>query len=633
MNSKQTKKFLMKASRKAVNLSVKPLKFTAITKSLSSKALYVALREVNPERLSSLELDGGIYNRWVLKNMPSKDHLALQNRVSKDFKIKPTFSILVPVYNAPIDCLKACIESVINQSYKNWELCLADDKSTDKDIAPILEEYAKKDSRIKVTFRKKNGHISEATNSALELAGGDFIALLDNDDILWPNALYEFANRVNEQPTTDFIYSDEDKIDASGALHFGPFFKPDWNPDFLRSVNYITHFTAIKTSIVKSIGGERKGYEGAQDWDLFLRATKKAKNIQHISKILYSWRVLPTSTAGGVEAKPYVTEAQRLSLTSDLKNYSNKLGIVEENSNLPDSWQTSFKLKEEPLVSIIIPTKDQTKVLKRCLNSVYKKTNYKNFEVIVIDTGSSEPEVSEIYEAFKKEHKNFKQVEFVEPKFSYSKTCNFGVKQSSGQYVLLLNNDTEVLGEEWIEEMLGDAMRPEIGMVGVKLYYPGRKVIQHAGTAIGIGADNETRVAGNILSGVDEADLVGAQLLYAQTKKNVTAVTAACAMLSRIKFDEVGGLDEKDFKVTYNDVDLSLKLLEAGYRNLYNPAISLIHHESISLGKPEEGKRDTTEIDKATEAFRKKWSKYINYDPNYNSNFTKSNAIFEIKLD
>jgi glycosyltransferase involved in cell wall biosynthesis len=634
--NQSSKEFFKKAGRKAVNIFVKPLKYNDTIRKGSSKAMVVALREIDPSKINpnlAEPTSDDIYRKWILANKPSLELLDLQKKDSKTFKLKPKFSILVPVYNVPLDLLKECVESVISQSYQNWELCLADDCSTDKDLKPYLQELAKSDKRIKVKFRTRNGHISRATNSALELATGEFIALLDNDDILWPNALYEFAKRINQQPTTDFLYSDEDKVDETGKIHFYPFFKPDWNPDFLRSINYITHFTAIKKEIVNRIGGERVGFEGSQDWDLFLRATKEAKNIQHISKVLYSWRVIASSTAGSPGAKPYIIDAQRKTLQADLKTYSNGLGRLCQSSADPYCWSVAFEVKGNPRVSIIVPSKNQLATLKRCLESIYKKTSYKNFEIIVVDTGSTEAGVKEYYTKLVKEKENFKQVELIAPSFSYSKACNFGIKHSEGEYILLLNNDTEVLEGGWLQKMLGDAMREEVGMVGVKLYYPGypsSPVPQHAGVATGVGTDPETRTALNMLARIPEAEITGVPRAYLLSKRNVSAVTAACAMVSRSKFDQVGGLDEKDFKVTYNDVDLSLKLLEEGYINVYNPSVELIHHESLSLGEPENKLRDSKEIDLATQSFRKKWAKYIEHDPAYNSNFSKSRTSFQV---
>lgn len=625
------KKTVKKIGRKSISLASKPLKVSEFTRKGTAKALTVALREISPDKLygynSAIQRDTNKdYALWLRSNSPNQELIELQREKATTFKATPKFSILLPVYNVPPHYLKECIDSVVNQSYANWELCIADDKSTNTDIVPVLEEYAEQDKRIKVVFRKTNGHISEATNSALKIATGDFITLLDNDDILWPNALYEFAKRINEQPTTDFIYSDEDKIDATGKVHTDPFFKPDWNPDLLRSINYITHFTAIKSNIIKKVGGLRKGFEGSQDWDLFLRATREAKNIQHIDKILYSWRIIPTSTAGGTSAKPYVIEAQRKALVDDAKYYSTKNSTISHGYN-ESYWKTDYPIKGRPLVSIVIPTKDKLSILRKCIESVLAKTAYDNYEIVIVDTGSTDPNVWKYFEKIT-EQKNIKVVNWHKSPFSYSKSCNFGVSKSSGEYLLFLNNDTEVLKDSWLEELLQDAARPEIGGVGAMLLYPGKEqIIQHAGVAVGNGPD---RVACNVGNYAPLRELDFNQMLNINNRRNYLAVTAACMMVSRKKFLEVKGFDENDFKVTYNDVDLGLKLVKAGYRNLYNPYVKLIHHESISLGRPEESQRNSKEISSAMESFRKKWSQYIEHDPTYNKNYTKEDALFRI---
>lgn len=637
----RAKKFGKKIGKKSVNLAVKPLKYSSMTKNISSKALTVALREVSPESLhlaslktsydpSSLRDTPEDYTRWLPSHTPSLDLLDLQRQASDSFNQKPLFSVLMPVYNVPLRYLKQCVESVRNQSYQNWELCIADDNSTNKEIAPYLKALAKDDPRVKIVLREENGHISEATNSALGLASGDFISLIDNDDILWPNALYEYAKVINQKPQTEFIYSDEDKVDASGLNHTDPFFKPDWNPDFLRSVNYITHFATIKTDLAKRVGGFRKGYEGAQDWDLFLRCTRSTKNIEHVSKILYSWRIIPTSTAGGTAAKPYVVEAQRRALEDDAKEFSNGLSKITVGWN-ESYWKPEYPHDSSKLVSIIIPTKDKSNILKKCLDSIYKNTTYKNFEIILIDTGSTQPKTWSYYDQDLKNKDNLHILKWKGKVFSYSKACNFGAGKAKGEYLLFLNNDTEVITKDWLEKLLGDASRPEVGEVGCLLLYPGKgRRIQHAGTVIGAAAD---RAACNVGVNLPLDHLVFNQSLSIQNRRNYSALTAACIMIAKEKFNEVSGFDEDDFKVTFNDVDLGLKLVKAGYNNLYTPYVQLLHHESISLGDPQDSKRDNVEFRKAKKAFKKKWADFVSHDPSYNTNFTKDNALYRINQE
>lgn len=567
------------------------------------------------------------YAQWVQVNYPDGITMRRQTEESKKFSYRPLISVVTPTYNTDHTFLRECIESVQAQSYDNWQLCIVDDASTDQAVRNIVKEYAEADDRIVYKFNKKNQHISGASNDAIHMADGEFVALLDHDDILWPNALYEVVKALNKDKKIDFLYSDEDNITESRHNFQNPFFKPDWNPDFLHSINYITHFSVIRTSIMKQVGGFREVCNGAQDWDLFLRISSVTDKIHHIPTVLYDWRISDNSTAKETSTKPYVVEAQKKALEDDLRRKGYTDAIVRQSDQHKDYWQVIYPVKDSPLVSIVIPTKNQYKIIKRCIESIFKKTTYKNFEIILVDTGSTDRNVKQWYKTLLKKYTNIRVIDWPEQPFSYARSCNKGAQQAKGEYLLMLNNDTEVLTADWIELLLGYAQRKGTGAVGCKLYYPGKKQIQHAGIGIGFGG-----IAANSLAPIQDSPYITPmQHLYLRTAHNMTAVTAACLMIKKSVYDEIGGFDEK-FRVTYNDVDLCLRLHEKGYRNVYTPHVSLIHHESISVGLPEEKKkRDTTEFKKAKQLFKRRWQKYIDHDPDLNPNIDRTSANYEIK--
>lgn len=567
---------------------------------------------------------GASYDQWVAYNFPDAIECVAQAVEAKNFTYQPLISIVTPVYNPDPDFFRQCIESVQSQTYTNWQLCLVDDASTDANTRELMKEYAKNDERIVCKFRKKNGHISKTSNDGVKIADGEFIALLDNDDILWPNALYEVVKALNNDKTIDFIYSDEDKITEDRHEHLGPFFKPDWNPEFLRSVNYITHFAVIRKKIVDEVGGFRSQFDGAQDWDLFLRVSRKTENIHHIAKILYSWRISDTSTAKSTSTKPYIVEAQKGALEADMKLEGEGGEVLP--GVIPDYWQIRYPLSEDVRISIVIPTKNQYKIVKRCVDSILEKTTHKNYEIILVDTGSTDRRVKAWYKRLQKQHDNISVVDWPEQPFSYARACNEGVRHAIGDLLMILNNDTEVITPDWLQIMAADAQREGVGAVGCKLYYPDGRHIQHGGVIIGPG-----EVAANALSMCDKNNLTPVQHLYANTRHNMSAVTAACIMIRKDRFEEVKGFDEK-FRVTFNDVDLCLRLGKEGYRNIYTPHAELLHHESISVGRPEQKrKRDTKEMTETTKLFRRRWNNFIASDPHFNPNFTRNDAGFNVR--
>lgn len=590
-----------------------------------SPKLKASVKRILETQLHALSVTNLTYATWVQENFPDYiDYIELKKEVS-NLKYNPLISIVVPCYNTKDVFLHDCIKSVLSQAYENWELCIIDDASPDSKVRKIINEYSQNNNKIKTKFLKNNQHISGATNEGIKLATGEFVSLLDHDDILWPNALLEVAKALNKNKDLDLIYTDEDKITKDRREHLGPFFKPDWNPDFLRSVNYITHFTTIRKSILEDIGGFKSEYNGAQDWDLFLRITNITNKICHVPKIVYSWRIHSKSTAKDSSAKPYVVEAQRKVLEEDAKR-NNQKAIVKRDKKHSGYWEVEYLVENNPLISIVIPSKNQYRVLKRCVDSIYKKTTYKNFEIVLVDTGSDQKRVLHLYKKLIKNHDNFKLVNWPEQPFSYSRSCNKGAEESNGELLVMLNNDTEILTSNWLEIMAGDAQRQSIGAVGALLFFPDNYHIQHAGVGVGLGG-----LAANSFSmmTLDRA-MSQTQHLMINTKHNMTAVTAACLMIRKSLFDEIKGFSE-EFRVTYNDVDLCLRLYEAGYQNIYNPYVRLIHHESISVGAPSElQKRDSKEFRDAKKLFKTRWKKYIKNDPNINPNLNKDNAFYDI---
>lgn len=567
------------------------------------------------------------YNQWFKKHYPNSSEVKALTTLQAKFKHRPLISILVPTYNTNVIHLKECVQSVLDQAYDNWELCLADDASSDQSVRDTIQELAQKDDRIKYVFREKNGHICEATNSALELATGDFVSLLDHDDVLWPNALYEVVKAINNHPKADFIYSDEDKIDEASQLHSEPFFKPDWSFEFLRSINYITHFSTLRRSLVNKVGGFRPGYEGAQDWDLFLRASRETTEIYHVPTILYSWRKSATSTAQAPSAKDYAYVNQKKALEDDVQKRDMEAEISWQ---IPFSmWRVAYKTNN-PLVSIIIPTKNQHDYIARCLGSVQEKTTYTNFEVVIVDTGSTEPGVWELYESYKNLGKNFTVVKWKKP-FNFASACDFGAEHAKGQQLLFLNNDTEIISPDWIQDMVAYSQQKGVGAVGCKLYYPDRR-LQHAGIILGVGGQNGTPgIAGHFFPAyIDEPPQSPLQLLYVGGTRNFTAVTAACVMVETTKFNEVKGFDPI-FKIAFNDVDFCLKLYDKGYRNVYLPHVTLFHHESISVGQPGSKQRDLEVFDKEIKLMLKKWKPLIDNDPFYHPEFRRDIANARLK--
>jgi len=557
-----------------------------------------------------------------LKKIAKDYYISAQRREQEEnaqFPKDIKFSVLVPLYNTPESFLKAMIESVQAQTYKNWELCLANGSDSEHSfVGEICKKYADGDKRIKYEKLEKNLGISENTNACIRMATGEYIALFDHDDLLHPSALYEVMRAICEHGA-DFIYTDENTFSEEPRDAYNPHFKPDFSPDTLRSYNYICHLSVFSRELLDSVGYFRSEYDGSQDYDLILRLTEKAKKVFHIRKILYYWRAHKNSVAQDVGAKPYTVTAAKKALAAHLERCGLKGEVLD--SSVPTTYHIKYEIDGNPLISVIIPNKDHTDDLDICLKSLYEKSSYKNFEVIIVENNSTEKETFEYYETLTQKHGNIKIVTW-EGNFNYSAINNFGVNYAKGEFILLLNNDVEIINGSCLEEMLMFAQRKDVGAVGAKLYYSD-DTVQHAGVILGLGgtAGHAHKHFGRSHPGY---------MARASIAQNLTACTAACLMMRRDVFDEVGGLDES-FEVAFNDVDLCMKIRKKGYLVVFTPYAELYHYESKSRGNdstPEKLERFRGEIDR----FKEKWQKQLDDgDPYYNPNLTLTRDDFSLK--
>ena len=567
------------------------------------------------ERFQKTDID---YKEWLQEHKPSEKEIEKQKR--HVFSYTPKISILVPVYNTPEVFLKQMIQSVRKQTYSNWELCIANANPENEEVKRILDIYRKKDSRIKVVDVPENEGIAQNTNRALEIASGEFIGLLDHDDLLEEYALYEIVERLNKNKKTDVLYSDEDKVTTNLDEYFAPNFKPDFNLDMLRSNNYICHFFVAKKRLIEDVGRFRAEYNGAQDYDLILRCVERAEHVEHIAKILYHWRIHQESTADNPLSKMYAYDAGKKAIEEHLKRCQTK-GEVTLTDNL-GFYRVKYEVSGRPLVSILIPNKDQIETLDKCLNSIENLTDYDNYEIIVIENNSTEKETFEYYEKISKKEKI--RVIYWEDEFNYSAINNFGAKHSRGDYLLLLNNDMEVINKDWMEELLSHCQRKEVGAVGARLYYPD-DTVQHAGIIIGIGG-----VAGSVFVGMKRG--YTGYMHRAAIQQDLSAVTAACMMIRRSVFEEVGGLEEK-LQIAFNDVDLCLRIREKGYLIVYDPYVELYHYESKTRG-PEDTKEKVRRFQSEIEYMRSHWINILkNGDPAYNPNLTLKKWDYSLKVN
>ena len=565
--------------------------------------------------------------RYGTESFPDEARAKEERETVFDRMVK--ISILVPLYNTPEPFLKDMITSVLNQTYQNWELCLADGSDAEhEEVGRICREYQEKDSRIVYQKLQKNEGISGNTNECLKLATGEYIGLFDHDDILHPSTLYEYVKAINEQDA-DYIYCDETTfkngdINKMLTMHF----KPDYAVDNLRANNYICHFSVFAKKLLEGEDLFRSQFDGSQDHDMILRMTDRAKHIVHIPKLLYYWRCHEGSVASGIDAKPYVVAAAKGAVADHLKRH----GFTHFQITSTRAFETIFKIRYEiigdPMISIVIPNKDHAADLKRCITSILEKSTYENYEIVVVENGSEMKEIFDYYTSLK-EYDNIRVVTYEKPEgqngFNYSAVNNFGVKQTKGDYILLLNNDTEVITVNWMEELLMYAQREDVGAAGAKLYY-GNKTIQHAGVVLQLGAH---RTAGHSHYGQGRENLgYMGRLCYAQ---NVSAVTGACLLVKKSLFEEVGGLDES-FAISLNDVDFCLKLREKGLLNVFTPFAELYHYESVSRGLDDSGEK-AERYNRESVHFREKWKTVLEKgDPYYNPNFSLDRSDFALRV-
>ncbi len=560
--------------------------------------------------------DYGNYEDFLKKYGVKEEELARQRQ--EVFENGPCFSIAVPLYQTKEKYLREMIESVQAQTYTNWELCLADGSGREHSLQPVVGEYIAKDKRIKYCLLDSNEGIAGNTNEALKMADGDFVVLTDHDDLLSPEALYQCAKAVQKEPQTDVIYSDEDKVDMSGKKFFEPHFKSDYNIDLLCTMNYICHLFVVRKDVMERAGLFESCYDGAQDHDFILRCTEKAEHIVHIPKVLYHWRCHAQSTSENPESKLYAFENG----CKAVKAHYDRIGIPAEVEQGPfyGMYRTHYLWKEQPLVSILIPNKDHVTDLKKCMDSIEEKSTYRNFEFIIVENNSTEEETFAYYKEIEK--RDNVRVLYYKEDFNYSRINNFGAKEANGEYVLLLNNDTEMIEPDSIKEMLDVCMRPDVGIVGAKLIFEDN-TIQHAGVIIGFGG-----VAGHAFIGQDRDD--NGYFSRIISVQDLSAVTAACLMVRRSVFDEVEGLNE-EFKVAFNDIDFCLKVRKAGYLVVYNPYAQFYHYESKSRGQ-EDSADKVARFQQEIGLFGERWGELLEHgDPYYNPNLTLDKADFSLK--
>ena len=563
------------------------------------------------ERFEEREVE---YQEWYEKNKPSEEELARQRK--KKWKEPVTISVLVPAYRTPEVFLRQMIESVLNQTYPHLELCIADGSGENISVEKVVKEYQAKDQRVRYQRLEKNEGIAGNTNAAIRMATGDYLALFDHDDLLAPNALFEVASTI-EKDKADVVYTDEDKVTSDLKEHFQPHFKPDFNPDLLCSNNYICHLFVVKRSLALKLGGQDPAYDGAQDYDFIFRCTEEAEKIVHIAKILYHWRVHQASTADNPTSKMYAFDAGKRAIEAHLQ----RIGAKAEVSHTKDLgfYRVKYQVQGNPKVSIVIPNKDEKETLKKCLESIWQKTTYSNNEIILVENNSTTREIRDYYQEL--DGKNGVRVVYWDKEFNYSAINNFGISYAKGEYILCLNNDITVISPEWMEELLANCQRPEVGIVGARLYYPDN-TIQHAGIVLGMGG-----CAGSLFVGLARSR--GGYLHKAALQQDLSAVTAACFMVKKEAFEKVGGFEEK-LAVAFNDVDFCLKVRHAGYLVVYDPYAELYHHESKTRGY-ENTEAKKRRFQEEIEYMRCHWMPDILRDPYYNENLSLKASDYSLR--
>lgn len=615
---------LERYGRVAATLSVQYLRAPKSAIRASRKVLSIlshgGLREL-ARRLREREQDAaGNYQMWIqAQDLLTEDKASKLCRRLAELDHPPPISIVMPVYNTPEKLLREAIESVVDQIYSNWELCIADDCSSMPHVREVLKEYSRRDSRIRVTYRDANGHISRASNTAFELASGNWVALLDHDDLLHPAALAEVALEIDSHPDAELIYTDEDKLDADG-VRYAPYFKPEYSRELLRSQNYLSHLTVHRAENIRTVGGWRPGFEGSQDYDLILRVIEHIdpRRIRHIPKVLYHWRAVAGSTALATDMKDYAHEAGLRAL----REHVSRAGI---SATIETATGTAFYRVRPvvpdpvPRVDLIIPTKDNYELLRNCVSSILERTTYENYVIWVIDNGSTNTETLQYLQELEVGDRT--RVLRYPASFNYAAINNFAVRETEAPVIGLINDDIEVIADDWLTEMVSWAAQPDIGCVGAKLYYRD-DTIQHAGVILGLGG-----VAGHAHLGYRRGDpgYFGRAVLV----QNYSAVTAACLVIRREVYEGLGGLNERDLPVAFNDVDFCIRVREAGFHNVWTPYAELYHLESASRGSdftPENVDRFRDEIQYMTT----RWRSLLKNDPFYSPHLTRRRHDFSL---
>ncbi|WP_448781874.1 glycosyltransferase family 2 protein [Blautia sp.] len=556
------------------------------------------------------------YGPWYQAYVPDQETLEAQKKHKFDYR--PLISIAVPAYQTPVEFLKQMIESLISQTYPEWELCIANASPDNEEMQRVLADYSAKDSRVRFCNLKENLGIAENTNRAFSMAKGEFMGLLDHDDLLAPNALYEIVQALQDHPQADALYTDEDKVTTELDEHFQPHLKPDFNLDLLRSNNYICHFFVVRRSIVEKAGGFRKEFDGAQDYDFIFRCTENAREVLHVPEILYHWRTHKASTADNPASKMYAFEAGKRAIEANLERTGTK-GVVSHTQDL-GFYRVKYPVQGKPLVSVIIPNKDEKETLQTCMEMLNNNTSYQNFEIIIIENNSTTDEIFRYYKELSKDPR----IHLLRwgKEFNYSAINNFGVAHAKGEYLLFLNNDIKSINPDWMEELLGVCQRPEVGGVGAKLIYPDN-TIQHAGCVVGMGG-----IAGHMFVDMP-ADRTG-YLHKASLLQDMSAVTAACLMMKKEVFEEAGGFTE-ELAVAFNDVDLCLKVRKNNHLIVYDPYAKLYHMESKTRGA-EDSKEKVRRFQTEIEYMRCHWLDILkNGDPYYNKNLSLTKWNYSLK--
>ena len=558
------------------------------------------------------------YGEWYELTKPSAEELERQR--ADRLPDMPKFSVIIPAYKTPERYLKEMLDSIAAQTYANWEVCVVDGSPAGESVERVLRRYAERDRRFKYAVLGENKGIAGYTNAAMDMADGDYIVLADHDDALTPDALYECAKCICAHPDCDVLYSDEDKLDMDGGALFDPHFKPDFNPDLLCSVNYICHLFVVSHDLAARVGGFRHEFDGAQDYDFIFRCTEGAARICHIPKVLYHWRCHKDSTASNPESKLYAFEAGARAIMAHYERAGIEAERVEKGVDY-GIYHTVYRIAGSPLVSVIIPNKDHRQDLDTCIRAILERATYRNMEFIIVENNSAEPETFSYYDRIQKERENIRVVTW-EREFNYSAINNFGVTFARGEYLLFLNNDTELIAENFVEEMLGLCQRPDVGAVGARLLYQD-DTIQHAGVVVGFGG-----IAGHTFIGLHQAE--NSYFHRAMSTQDYSAVTAACMMTKKSLFEEAGGFTE-ELAVAFNDIDYCMKVRRAGKLVAYNPYALLYHYESKSRGlenTPEKVARFNREI----RIFAERWPEILrDGDPYYNPNLTLRKSNFALR--